>query len=62
MSTGLIIVMLIIGFLALATICGMIENCVRIVTQQNTERYRIYENSIKNENFETAQSEDEKEE
>lgn len=62
MSTGLIIVMLIIGFLALATICGMIENCVKEVSRQKTERYRIYENSIKNENLETAQSEDEIEE
>lgn len=62
MSTGLIIVMLIIGFLALAAICKMIENCVRIVTQQNTERYRIYKNFIKNENSETTQSEDENEE
>lgn len=61
MSTSFIIFLIIIGFCALTLICGVIEDCVKEVSRQNTERYRIYyENSIKNEISETAQSEDEK--
>ncbi len=58
MNLGFIIIMSIIAFLALATVCGMIENCVRIVSKRKIEMYKIYcESSIKNDVSETAQME-----
>lgn len=58
MNLGFIIIMSIIAFLALSTVCGMIENCVRIVSKRKIEMYKIYcESSIKNDVSETAQME-----
>lgn len=58
MNLGFIIIMSIIAFLTLVNICGMIENCVRIVSKRKIEMYKIYcESSIKNDVSKTAQME-----